>query len=138
MTVSSTASFGIETSDEQNLSFDPESGRFIYTVKRGNQFGRAVALATTGDFYDPNATVDFGLVFGADELDQGLGRKRIADWLKTCPGDLACTNEFCPSALQGREGNCWKEEQVCKTRPPLPLVSCFRATLSLKPAINVG
>ena len=38
---------GIDTSDEQNLSFDPASGRFIYTVKRGNQYGRAVALVTT-------------------------------------------------------------------------------------------
>ena len=38
---------GIDTSDEQNLSFDPASGRFIYTVKRGNQYGRAVALTTT-------------------------------------------------------------------------------------------
>ena len=42
-----TAGNGIATSDEQNLSFDPASGRFIYTVKRGNQYGRAVALVTT-------------------------------------------------------------------------------------------
>jgi hypothetical protein len=38
---------GIQTSDEQNLSFDRKHHRFIYTVKRGNHFGRAVALATT-------------------------------------------------------------------------------------------
>ena len=104
------AALGIETSDEQNLSYDPVSGRFIYTVKRGNRFGRAVALATTTDFYAPNYT-DFGLVFGADVLDQKLGQKRIVDWLKTCPDALVCTNEFCRDDTPGREGSCWTEGQ---------------------------
>ena len=102
--------FGIETSDEQNLSYDHVSGRFIYTVKRGNKYGRAVALATTTDFYSTNWT-DFGVVFGADADDQKLGRKRIAEWLKTCPDALVCTNEFCPNDPPGREGSCWNEDQ---------------------------
>ena len=45
---------GIQTSDEQNLSFDWKDHRFIYTVKRFNAHGRAVALATTTDFYARN------------------------------------------------------------------------------------
>lgn len=45
---------GIQTSDEQNLSFDRKDHRFIYTVKRFNAHGRAVALATTTDFYARN------------------------------------------------------------------------------------
>ena len=44
----------IPTSDEHSLSLDPKSRRFIYTVKRFGKHGRAVALATTTDFYAKN------------------------------------------------------------------------------------
>jgi len=65
---------GVATSDEQNLSFDPESRQFILTVKRGDRHGRAVALATSSDFVHWD---DYGVVFGADDEDQRLGKQRI-------------------------------------------------------------
>ena len=68
----------IAAADEQNLSFDPKTGRFVYTVKRGNAFGRAHAVATTTDFYAENWT-DYGVVFGADDLDQALGKQVIEE-----------------------------------------------------------
>ena len=40
------AGLNITTSDEQSLSFDPKTGRFIYSVKRFGAGGRAVALVT--------------------------------------------------------------------------------------------
>jgi hypothetical protein len=46
--------FNISTGDEQQFSYDPPSGRYIYTVKRWRapfQPERAVAVATTTDFY---------------------------------------------------------------------------------------
>jgi hypothetical protein len=65
----------IPTSDEQNLSFDPVTGQFIYSVKRFHG-GRAVAIATTDDFYSSNWT-DLGIVFEADAEDQRLGVQEI-------------------------------------------------------------
>jgi hypothetical protein len=42
----------VNTSDEQNLSFDNRTGEWIYTVKRfAGKLGRSVAIATTKDFY---------------------------------------------------------------------------------------
>jgi len=95
----------------RNLSLDPSTGRFVYTIKRGNRYGRAVGLATTTNFYNQSYT-DFGVVFGADALDQKLGKTRVTKWLKTCPEALVCTNEFCPGdSAAGREGPCWDEDQ---------------------------
>ena len=68
----------IESSDEANFSFDPRSGLFIHTVKRGGQYGRAVAIATSQDF---KTWKDYGVVFHADDLDQEIGRRRIAERL---------------------------------------------------------
>ena len=65
----------VHSSDEGNFSFDADQGLFIHTVKRGGKYGRAVALATSKDFV---TWYDFGLVFQTDELDQELGKKRIA------------------------------------------------------------
>jgi hypothetical protein len=61
----------VNTSDEQNLSFDNRTGEFIYSVKRFHG-GRAVAIATTKDFCSSNWT-DLGIVFEADDEDQRLG-----------------------------------------------------------------
>ena len=78
----------ISTSDEHSLSLDPKSHRFIYTVKRFGKHGRAVALATTTNFWDKNWT-DLGIVFETDDLDQVIGReeieKRLADTTRTQP-----------------------------------------------------
>ncbi len=68
----------IESSDEANFSFDPRSGLFIHTVKRGGPYGRAVAIATSQDF---KTWKDYGVVFHADDLDQEIGRRRIAERL---------------------------------------------------------
>ena len=69
----------IPSSDEGNFSYDPREGLFIHSVKRGGPFGRAVAIATSRDF---KTWHDYGVVFHADELDQEIGRKRIAERLK--------------------------------------------------------
>ena len=71
----------------RNLSLDTDSGRFIYTVKRGNRYGRAVGLATTNNFYAPTYT-DFGLVFGADALDQKLGKARVTGATRPLVSDV--------------------------------------------------
>jgi len=65
----------IPSSDEYNLSFDERRHLFIATPKVGGPHGRAVGLATSGDF---EHWTDHGLVFQADDLDQELGRKNIA------------------------------------------------------------
>jgi hypothetical protein len=64
----------IQSSDEGNLSYLPEHGLFIHTVKRGGTYGRSLALATSRDF---TTWTDLGVVFQADELDQQLGVKNI-------------------------------------------------------------
>jgi len=69
----------IPSSDEGNFSYDPKEGLFIHSVKRGGPYGRSVAMATSRDFKTWN---DYGVVFHADELDQEIGRKRIAERLK--------------------------------------------------------
>lgn len=70
----------IPSSDESNLSFDPEKKLFIHSVKRGTKFGRSVAIAVSRDFQNWD---DYGLVFQSDELDQQKGkdviRARLAD-----------------------------------------------------------
>jgi hypothetical protein len=96
----------ITAADEQQLSYDPKSGRFIYTVKRGNQFGRAVALTTTTDFYSENWT-DHGVVFGTDAYDQVLGRQRIQQWM----ANPCSATFFCASDPVGRGGKCFAPEQ---------------------------
>ena len=65
----------IQSSDEGNFSYDPETGLFIHTVKRGGTFGRSLALATSPDFEN---WTDYGVVFQTDELDQELGKQHIA------------------------------------------------------------
>jgi hypothetical protein len=66
----------ISSSDEGNFSYDPNEGLFIHTVKRGGPFGRSVAVATSRDF---KTWRDYGVVFHADERDQEIGRRRIAE-----------------------------------------------------------
>ena len=68
----------IPSSDEGNFSYDPSEGLFIHSVKRGGPFGRSVAIATSWDFKTWN---DYGVVFHADELDQEIGKRRIAERL---------------------------------------------------------
>ena len=66
----------VPSSDEGNFSYDPKQGLFIHSVKRGGPYGRSVAIATSRDFKNWH---DYGIVFHADELDQEIGRKRIAE-----------------------------------------------------------
>lgn len=68
----------VPSSDEGNLSYDPLAGLFIHSVKRSGPFGRALAIATSRDF---KTWHDYGVVFHADELDQEIGRRRIAERL---------------------------------------------------------
>ena len=68
----------IPSNDEGNFSYDPSEGLFIHSVKRGGPFGRSVAIATSRDFKTWN---DYGVVFHADELDQEIGKRRIAERL---------------------------------------------------------
>jgi hypothetical protein len=68
----------IPSSDESNLSYDPNHGRFIHTVKRGGKYGRSVAVATSTDFEKWD---DLGVVFQTDKVDQELGRKNIEERL---------------------------------------------------------
>lgn len=68
----------IPSSDEGNFSYDPSEGLFIHSVKRGGPFGRSVAIATSRDF---KTWRDYGVVFHADELDQEIGKRRIAERL---------------------------------------------------------
>ena len=64
----------VESSDEGNFSYDEEEGVFIHTVKRGTDFGRSVAVATSTDF---EHWEDFGVVFSTDAKDQEIGREVI-------------------------------------------------------------
>ena len=65
----------IQSQDEGNFTFDAEEGRFIHTVKRGTDYGRSVAVATSTDFEHWD---DYGVVFHTDDLDQEMGRHVIA------------------------------------------------------------
>jgi len=64
----------IESQDEGNFSYNEEEGLFIHTVKRGSDYGRSVAIATSTDFENWD---DYGLVFHTDDLDQEIGREVI-------------------------------------------------------------
>ncbi len=68
----------IPSSDEGNFSYDPQEGLFIHSVKRGGPHGRSVAIATSRDF---KTWHDYRVVFHADDLDQEIGRRRIAERL---------------------------------------------------------
>ncbi len=68
----------IQSFDEGNFSYDPQHGLFIHTVKRSGPYGRSVAVATSRDFTNWK---DYGVVFHADDLDQTIGRRRIAERL---------------------------------------------------------
>lgn len=68
----------VPSSDEGNFSYDPQEGLFIHSVKRGGPFGRSVAIATSSDF---KTWRDLGVVFHADDVDQEIGRRRIAERL---------------------------------------------------------
>lgn len=75
----------IKSADEGNLSYDPNEGLFIHTVKRfpqhhSGQPTRCVAIAVSRDFQNWN---DYGIVFQADDRDQELGKQRIATRLAT-------------------------------------------------------
>jgi hypothetical protein len=64
----------IQSSDEGNFSYNEEEGLFIHTVKRGTDFGRSVAVATSTDFEHWD---DLGVVFSTDAKDQEIGREVI-------------------------------------------------------------
>jgi hypothetical protein len=68
----------VPSADEGNLSFDPRDGLFVHTVKRGGTYGRSVAIATTHDFKNWD---DYGVVFQADELDQGRCHQIVDDYM---------------------------------------------------------
>ena len=116
------AGLNITTSDEQSLSLDPNTGRFIYTVKRFGSGGRAVALATTTDFYAEKWD-DLGVVFGTDEEDQAVGREEIRRRL----GDKTRSQPMCAFSAAERnttlvpEGACYNA-----TCPNIP--RCRRAS----------
>ncbi len=65
----------IQSADEGNFTFDEKEGLFIHTVKRGTDYGRSVAVATSTDFEHWN---DYRVVFHTDDLDQEMGRQVIA------------------------------------------------------------
>ena len=65
---------GVPSGDEANFSYDPQSGRFLLTVKIGGPYGRSVGLATSEDFEN---WTNHGLVFHADDKDQQVGRQAI-------------------------------------------------------------
>jgi hypothetical protein len=63
----------IRSSDEFHLMYDDLQKQYVVTVKTFNQYGRAVALATSKDFDTWTQPV---FIFGADEKDQENGRLR--------------------------------------------------------------
>ena len=66
----------IRAQDEWNFSMDLESYLYIATVKQGGPYGRAVYLSTSKDFKRWSIPE---LIFHADDLDQELGRRNIAE-----------------------------------------------------------
>jgi hypothetical protein len=70
----------IPSSDESNLSFDPESRTFIASVKHSGPHGRSVFLSTSEEF---SVWTKPELIFHADDRDQALGKtwieRRFAD-----------------------------------------------------------
>ena len=66
---------GMDSADEYNLSFDAVEKQFIATVKHSGPHGRSVYLSTSKDF---RHWTKQELIFHADDLDQELGRRNIA------------------------------------------------------------
>lgn len=64
----------VQSQDEGNFSYNEAEGLFIHTVKRGTEFGRSVAIATSTDFENWD---DLGVVFSTDEKDQEIGHEVI-------------------------------------------------------------
>lgn len=65
----------IPSFDESNMSYDHKTRTFIAAVKTRGQYGRAHAITTSKDFESWSPPE---LFFQADELDQELGRQKIA------------------------------------------------------------
>lgn len=66
---------GMDSADEYNVSFDAVEKQFIATVKHSGPHGRSVFLSTSKDF---RHWTKHELIFHADDLDQELGRRNIA------------------------------------------------------------
>ncbi len=66
----------IKTSDEYNISFDPQGHQFLMTFKLRGPYGRSVWLCTSADFATWSEPQ---LVFHADDVDQLLGQEHIRD-----------------------------------------------------------
>jgi len=71
-----TKSPGLPGQDEWMLSLDEKEHIFIYYVKHGGPNGRAIHLSTSRDFEN---WTEPKLIFWADEEDQALAPKRIAE-----------------------------------------------------------
>lgn len=65
----------LKSSDESNLSYDAQTRTFIATLKTSGPHGRSHAITTSRDFEHWSEPV---LTFHADDLDQEIGRKKIA------------------------------------------------------------
>ena len=65
----------VPSQDESNLSFDRQAHLFLHTVKHRGPYGRSVWLSTSPDFAH---WTEPQLTFHADDLDQEIGRERIA------------------------------------------------------------
>ena len=68
----------VSSGDESNFSFSPQDHVFIATVKRGGPHGRSVFVSKSNDFKSWSKPT---LTFHADETDQKLGRRNIAERL---------------------------------------------------------
>ena len=66
---------GIYAGDEWNLTFDEKEHLFLQYLKRGGKHGRSIWLTTSKDF---ETWTEPELIFEADDLDQELGKQRIA------------------------------------------------------------
>ena len=110
------------TADEQQLSFDPSTGRYLYTVKRYGPYGRSVALATSTNFSAAHWT-DYGVVYSADALDQHIGAERIRAWM----ADKEMLQPFCNWEPVGKGGPCYNESKwnvdMCADAAPLPCLT---------------
>jgi hypothetical protein len=65
----------LKSSDESNLSYDARTRTFIATLKTSGPHGRSHVIMTSQDFEHWTEPV---LTFHADDLDQEIGRKKIA------------------------------------------------------------
>ena len=64
----------LPSSDESNLSYDPESRTFIATLKTSGPHGRAHAIWTSRDF---QSWTNLKVVFHADDEDQRLAKANV-------------------------------------------------------------